>query len=261
MSTRGVVAVGTADAWEGRYCGHDADPGTLGAEVFETARRYLQQDGHLMGFQATLLAAGNWDHARQGLICPYCGQRAGVPYDVEASFEFPNRDITSLEEARRSVEERFGTARDEHLQLLHDSVDILLALADEARRNGSTAELPTTREAMEEVAREIYGIYGPEEWQHIFDVKAEQEWEAVQNLRAYGCSDPEQRHHQHSDKIQVMTPAATDWAHIEYGFIVDPRAQTLHVVKGTQIFEGVWTGKPMGSFDLDGAEPDWAALA
>lgn len=62
MSTRGFVAIGKAGgAWDGRYNHSDSYPTWLGEKVFEEAKRWLHNDGHLHGFAQKLLAAHRWE--------------------------------------------------------------------------------------------------------------------------------------------------------------------------------------------------------
>lgn len=61
MSTRGFVAIGKPNQWDGRYNHSDSYPTWLGHEVFKEARRWLRNDSHLHGFAQKLLSLHRWE--------------------------------------------------------------------------------------------------------------------------------------------------------------------------------------------------------
>lgn len=111
--------------------------------------------------------------------------------------------------------------------------------------------------------------------------RAQAEWPIVRNLRRTGYPDPEAQHHRHDTLADSdITPDTINWLFMEWGYLVDPDAHTLHVMVGcieTPLTYTVdiirrdgthelwdqrqrYTGAVVASYDLAGPEPAWGGV-
>ena len=111
--------------------------------------------------------------------------------------------------------------------------------------------------------------------------RAREEWPIVTNLRRTGYPDPEAQHHQHDTLDDSdITSETCDWVFMEWGYLIDPDAHTLHVMVGciktpityaTDIIHPngtheFWANRPryigalVASYDLAGPEPAWGGV-
>ncbi len=237
MSTRGFIGIGTAEQFNGRYNHFDSYPTGLGPEVWSTVQRFLHQDRHVHGFAKLLLGYTDWRQVAGGGRCDYCGQITGQPHSISGLIYLMNPDHLPSSKAA----------------LLHDK---------------------------EQVARQHQW---PLERLATLSEEVESEWEVAENLRATGYPDPEAKYHEHdSDNPEdsAITPENVDWLFMEWAYIIDSARNRLHVMVGcieTPITYRVeiirpsgsrdyWNNKTrytsalVGSYDLMGSEPDWAAV-
>ena len=86
MSTRGCVAIGTPEHWQGVYNHWDSYPTYLGAKLWE----HLHPNGQLRdlnAFAEDLLMYGDWREYLNRGVCPYCGQKGvGQPHTISGPF-------------------------------------------------------------------------------------------------------------------------------------------------------------------------------
>lgn len=227
MSTRGFVGIGTAEHWSARYSHFDSYPTGLGAEAWATAQRFLREDRHLNSFAKLLLRHTNWRQVANGGRCEYCGKITGQPCSISGRLFVPPSDAASLEAYVEELRPRFTP--------------------DRVQEN------------------------------------AEREWIIIENRRTTGYPDPEAKYHEHDTRDpeeSAITPSNCDWLFMEFGYIVDPDRRVLHVFTGlveTPLTYTVdiirpngehdcwtnkvrYTGALVGSYDLNGPEPNWDAI-
>lgn len=81
MSTRGCVAIGNTDKWEGVYNHFDSYPQGLGKLVYDHIKGRDAVD--LSKFAAELLKYDDWRNYLAGGKCKYCGQTGfGQPHSI-----------------------------------------------------------------------------------------------------------------------------------------------------------------------------------
>ncbi len=229
MSTRGFVGIGTAEQFNGRYNHFDSYPTGLGPEVWSTVQRFLHDDRHVNGFAKLLLGYTDWRQVASGGRCDYCGKITGQPHSISGLAFIP---------------------RDSNAASITEYIDELQRSSVSAAR-----------------ARE----------------RAAEEWPIIENVRRTGYPDPEAKYHEHdadNPEDSAITPENVDWLFMEWAYIVDPARHMLYVLVGcieTPITYRVeiirpsgsrdhWNNKTrytsalVGSYDLMGSEPDWAAV-
>jgi len=109
---------------------------------------------------------------------------------------------------------------------------------------------------------------------------AAEEWPIIENIHRTGYPDPEAHYHAHDSQDPddiAITPENADWLFMEWGYIIDPDRQILHVFVGcvetplTYTVEIIrsngeheyWRNKKrytcalVDSYNLTGPEPDW----
>ena len=109
------------------------------------------------------------------------------------------------------------------------------------------------------------------------------EWPIIENIRRTGYPDPEAQYHEHDSENpedEAITPQNCDWLFMEWGYVIDPDHNMLHVLIGcietpitytVEIIRPNWardywrdkrryTGALVDSYDLTGSEPDWVAV-
>jgi len=110
MSTRGVVAIYRDGTWEGRYNHSSSYPTYLGQNVFETARRYLREDGDLERFATTLLSRTDWREMESDGICAYCGKAGlGQPHSISGLIAY--RSAEGLPASKEAIEAELTAMR------------------------------------------------------------------------------------------------------------------------------------------------------
>lgn len=146
------------------------------------------------------------------------------------------------------------------------------------------AALPPTKAVLRRqklaIARRYH--WSPERQAMIPD-EVDKEWRVIENLKTTGYPDPDARYHDHDPDdpaLSAITPSNVDWIFMEWGYIIDPDRQCLHVFVGgintpvTYTVEIIrpngtrefWanckrvTGALVGTYDLAGSEPDWKAV-
>jgi len=101
MSTRGCVAIGTKDDWQGVYNHFDSYPTSLGAEVYEHLRGKGVEG--LKKFAEELLKYDDWRNYLAGGKCEYCGQTGfGQPHSISGQI-FLAKDLPPKTEADKEV--------------------------------------------------------------------------------------------------------------------------------------------------------------
>ncbi|NMP24909.1 hypothetical protein [Sulfobacillus harzensis] len=112
---------------------------------------------------------------------------------------------------------------------------------------------------------------------------AAEQWPLIENRRRTGYPDPEAQYHEHdadNPEDSAITPDTVDWLFMEWGYLIDPDRNRLHVLVGcietpitytVQIIrpsgahkfwrdKARYTGALVGSYDLAGPEPNWEAV-
>jgi hypothetical protein len=144
--------------------------------------------------------------------------------------------------------------------------------------------LPDTEEALrQQKLEEARRYHWSEERRALMAQEVHDEWQIVQNLRSCGYPDPDARYHEHDvddPAASAVTPDTCDWLFMEWGYVLDPNTQTLHVFVGgieTPMTCSVdiirpdgthewwhdktrYTGALVGSYPLTAPEPDWQAV-
>ena len=234
MSTRGCVAIGTPEAWRGVYNHFDSYPTGLGCAVWHHLQELLKEGKTREAFARDLLSYDDWRAYLAKGICEYCGKRTSQPHSISGVIFMRKEEFTTKDEMRR------------HFQ-----------------------SLPAWKGRIVEIDRMIQA-----------------EWQIRDNIARTGYPDPRVKHHKHetgSAENRHITSEAADPLFIEWVYVLDPKAGTLHVLTHTghskpngRLPEGVWsrpTGngrwdyghcvywhERVGSYLLNGPEPDWAAL-
>ncbi len=113
--------------------------------------------------------------------------------------------------------------------------------------------------------------------------RAAEDWPIILNRRQTGYPDPDAHYHQHDSlnpAANAITPAQVDWLFMEWGYIVDPTTNVLHVFVGliqTPVLytseyirpdgrhdaypgRSRYTGVLVDSLNLQEAKPDWTAI-
>ena len=236
MSTRGCVAIGTPCSWRGVYNHWDSYPTGLGQDVWQHLQTILSNGGKLEEFACELLSYDDWRaYLRKG-ICEYCGKRTTQPHSISGVIFSPR------------LGEKFETK-------------------DQMRR--FLCALPAWKGRNAEIKAVI-----------------EREWQIRATIERAGYSDPDLQYHEHDTRPveeQHITSDNPDPLFIEWVYVIDPKSATLHVLshngkakpKETSLKgEGcrpagnsrwdyghcVYWHELLGSFSLDGADPDWAKL-
>jgi hypothetical protein len=240
MSTRGFVGMGIPDQFHARYNHYDSYPSGLGPKVWTTVRQFLSDDGDLHGFARTLLGYTDWRQMETGGLCEYCGQRTGQPHSISGLISVPDSDAASLAEYQETLEQ------------------------DALQRHA----------AIERAA--LRPLLAKQAWK-----QAIAEWRIIENRRRTGYPDPDAQHHQHDSgdpENSAITPENIDWLFMEWGYLIDPDAHTLHVMVGcietpvTYTIDIIrpngdheawthktrYTGALLGSYDLRKPEPQWS---
>ena len=234
MSTRGCVAIGTPAKWRGVYNHWDSYPSGLGSAVWQHLQTIFKDGETFEAFACELLTYDDWRTYLNNGICEYCGKRTTQPHTISGVIFMR--------------EEKFKTK-------------------EETRRYYRSLPAWQGREADIEKAVRL-------------------EWQIQQNIKRTGYPDPEATYHQHDTRPveeQQITSDNPDPLFIEWIYVIDPEAAKFHVLvrsgkskPSTITLGGEWCvpdgngrwdyghciywHESVGSFSVDGPEPDWARL-
>ena len=234
MSTRGCVAIGTPENWRGVYNHWDSYPTGLGQQVWQHLHTVLSNSTTLDDFSRALLRYDDWRAYLNKGTCEYCGKKTSQPHSISGLI------------ACRS-DERFKTKTE--MRAHYDS-------------------LPGWQERHADIERAV-----------------DFEWQIRRNIKRTGHPDPDALFHEHDTRPpeeQHITSDNPDPLFIEWVYVIDPTAATLHVLMHTGIpnptrqpykekcrskCPGRWDyghclywHEPVGSFPINGLEPDWETL-
>ena len=234
MSTRGCVAIGTPDAWRGVYNHYDSYPTGLGVAFWQHLQELLKEGKSPEDFARELLAYDDWRAFLNKGICEYCGRHTSQPHSISGVIFGRREEFKTKEDMRRYFQ-----------------------------------SLPAWKGRNIEIERMIQA-----------------EWQTRENIARTGYPDPRVKHHKHetgpSEKRHI-TSDDPDPLFIEWVYVIDLITATLHVLAhnghskpantrraGLQSrLDGngrwdyghcVYWHEPVGSFPIQGPEPNWEAL-
>lgn len=211
MSTRGAVAVGTAEKWSGVYNHFDSYFGGLGEEVWEHVQKNKDR---LADFAKDILSFDDWRAYLDGGICQYCGKKTGQPHTINGQ----------IMEAKRYREKPMFKGCD---PLTEEGIRKKYQMFAPAMPDPNSAAM----KAISTVHPDISELIAKEAAAR--EARIQEEIQIAENVKRCGFPDPEAKYHQHNDgdpKDYHIKSDNSDPLFIEYVYVIDFENRKLHVL-------------------------------